>query len=163
MLHHDRPALEMQWVAYAHLNPASRYPHIFLDAANHLTDSSLTLYALDAGVYACARMVEAYGLWLGRGWAKWLAALSGSFYVPVEIFELCEHDLAGPGRTAGQPSDRRHHAAIGSPAHRACSRQRLTTHSVHPDNDRRQFIVRWDATRSSCAWIGGRWRGDDRS
>ncbi len=39
-------------------------------------------------VYATVRFAEAYGLWFGRRWAEWLAALSGGIYVPVEIYEL---------------------------------------------------------------------------
>ena len=39
-------------------------------------------------VYALIRFAEAYGLWLGRRWAEWLAALSGAIYVPVEIYEI---------------------------------------------------------------------------
>ena len=39
-------------------------------------------------VYAVVRFAEAYGLWFGRRWAEWLAALSGAIYVPVEIYEL---------------------------------------------------------------------------
>lgn len=38
--------------------------------------------------YAVVRLAEAYGLWLGRRWAEWLAALSGGIYVPVELYEL---------------------------------------------------------------------------
>jgi uncharacterized membrane protein (DUF2068 family) len=91
LVHRDVHALAVQLIAHAHLNPAARYPHIFLDAANHLSDSSLVLYALGAGAYACMRLVEAYGLWLGRGWAQWLAALSSGLYVPVELFELDKH------------------------------------------------------------------------
>ena len=34
------------------------------------------------------RLAEAYGLWFGRRWAEWIAALSGGVYVPVEIYEL---------------------------------------------------------------------------
>ncbi len=91
LVHRDVHALAAQLIAHAHLNPASRYPHIFLDAANHLSDSSLALYALGAGVYACVRLLEAYGLWFARPWAEWLAALSGGLYVPVELFELYKH------------------------------------------------------------------------
>jgi uncharacterized membrane protein (DUF2068 family) len=34
------------------------------------------------------RFAEAYGLWFGRRWGEWVAALSGGIYVPVEIYEL---------------------------------------------------------------------------
>ena len=91
LVHRDLHALAAQLLVHAHLNPASRYPHIFLDAATHLSDSSLALYAIGAGVYACVRLVEAYGLWFARSWAKWLAALSGGLYVPVELIELYRH------------------------------------------------------------------------
>jgi len=91
LVHRDVHALAAQLIAHAHLNPASRYPHIFLDAANHLSDSSLTLYAVGAAAYACVRLVEAWGLWFARSWAEWLAALSGGLYVPVELVELYKH------------------------------------------------------------------------
>ncbi len=38
--------------------------------------------------YALVRFVEAYGLWQGRRWAEWLAALSAGIYLPFEIYEL---------------------------------------------------------------------------
>jgi len=38
--------------------------------------------------YSCVRLIEAYGLWRDRAWAKWLAALSGAIYVPFELYEL---------------------------------------------------------------------------
>ena len=41
-----------------------------------------------AALYACARYVEAYGLWHTRRWALWLGALSGAIFVPFEIIEL---------------------------------------------------------------------------
>ena len=88
LVHRDVNALAAQFIAHAHLNPAARYPHIFLDAASHVSDLKLMLYALGAGAYACVRLLEAYGLWFTRSWAKWLAALSGALYVPVELFEL---------------------------------------------------------------------------
>ena len=45
----------------------------------------LELFAL---VYAAVRGVEAYGLWHGRRWAEWFAALAGGIYIPVELYEL---------------------------------------------------------------------------
>ncbi len=41
-----------------------------------------------AMAYVLLRLVEAYGLWMHRRWAQWLAALSGGFYLPVEAYEL---------------------------------------------------------------------------
>jgi uncharacterized membrane protein (DUF2068 family) len=71
-----------------HLNPASRYPHIFLDAIASLNSTKLWLLAGGAGVYAAIRLTEAYGLWHERTWAEWVGAVSGAIYLPFEVYEL---------------------------------------------------------------------------
>lgn len=71
-----------------HLNPAHHYPQIFIHAMAELTNTRLWLIAGFAALYATVRFVEAYGLWRGRRWAEWLAALSAGVYVPVELYEL---------------------------------------------------------------------------
>ena len=71
-----------------HLNPAKRFPRIFLDLASNLSDGQLWALAALALAYSILRFVEAYGLWFERRWAEWIAALSGGVYVPVEIYEL---------------------------------------------------------------------------
>ena len=77
-------------ITHTHLNPASRYPYIFIDLANKLSDARLLLMAAGAGVYSLARFIEAYGLWFAKRWAQWVAAVSGAIYVPFELFELYE-------------------------------------------------------------------------
>ena len=88
LVHHDVQRAAERLVAHAHLNPAARYPRIFLDLANQVTDGRLMLLAAGAVAYASARFVEAYGLWLERRWAEWFAALSGAIYIPFELVEL---------------------------------------------------------------------------
>ncbi len=51
-------------------------------------DGWVRALALGAAVYACARLVEAYGLWMGRDWARWFGILSAAVYVPFELYEL---------------------------------------------------------------------------
>lgn len=87
-VHHDAQRVAERLVGHLHLNPASRYPRIFLEFAAKATDSRLrTLAALAAG-YALVRFIEAYGLWLERRWAEWFAAVSGGIYIPFEIYKL---------------------------------------------------------------------------
>lgn len=78
-------------VTHAHLNPAAHYPRIFLDLAGRVTDARLLLLAAGAMVYASARFVESYGLWLERRWAEWFAAFSGGIYIPFELIEIHGH------------------------------------------------------------------------
>jgi uncharacterized membrane protein (DUF2068 family) len=80
--------LRSSWFEHSHLNPASRYPRIFIDAAAQLTDVRLWLLAALAAGYATVRFIEAYGLWRQRRWAEWLAAGSGGIYVPIEVYDL---------------------------------------------------------------------------
>lgn len=88
LVHRDVHEIAARVIAHAHLNPASRYPRIFLDAAGAMTDARLLLYAGGAALYASLRLAEAYGLWRGLAWAEWLAAVSGAVYVPIEVVGL---------------------------------------------------------------------------
>jgi uncharacterized membrane protein (DUF2068 family) len=87
-IHRDLHAAAVQLVRHFHLNPASRYPRIFLDLADHLTDAQLWLLAFSALFYALARLAEAYGLWHERPWAEWFGLLTGTAYIPLEVFEI---------------------------------------------------------------------------
>lgn len=88
LLHRDLHSLAAKLVEHAHLNPASHYPQIFVDAASRIGDTRLLLLAAGAAAYSALRFVEAYGLFLGRAWAEVLAAASAAIYVPFETFGL---------------------------------------------------------------------------
>ena len=94
LVHRDLHELAARLVEHLHLNPASRYPAIFIDAATRLQDMRLALLALGALAYSTIRFVEAYGLWHEKAWAEWLAAVSGAIYVPFEVIELVKHVTA---------------------------------------------------------------------
>lgn len=88
LIHRDVQALAEDVVRHLHFNPAKRFPRIFLDAAASATDARLWTMALTAMAYALVRFVEAVGLWRQRVWAEWFGILSGSIYLPVELYEL---------------------------------------------------------------------------
>ena len=88
LVHHDLQAIGELWVSHLHLNPASRYPRIFLELLGNVRDAQIWLLSLAALGYATVRFIEAYGLWRGRRWAEWFAVLSGGIYIPFELYEL---------------------------------------------------------------------------
>lgn len=88
LLHHDAQRVGEDVVRHFHLNPASRYPRIFLEMVEGLSSPRLWLLAGTAAAYATLRLLEAYGLWFGRRWAEWLAFASAGIYLPLEILEL---------------------------------------------------------------------------
>lgn len=88
LIHRDLQEIAETLVQRSHLNPASHYPRIFIEAAGKLQNSQLRLLAAGALAYSLVRFVEAYGLWKERRWAEWFAAGSGAIYLPVELYEL---------------------------------------------------------------------------
>jgi uncharacterized membrane protein (DUF2068 family) len=90
LMHGDVQAAAERLVRHLNLNPASRYPRVFIDASVWFSDSHLRLLALGAVLYATVRFVEAFGLWRARRWAQWFGAVSGGIYLPLEIYKLWE-------------------------------------------------------------------------
>jgi uncharacterized membrane protein (DUF2068 family) len=90
LVHRDLEDLAERLVRHSHLNPASHYPRVFVEAAAHTSDSRLRTLAGLAFAYSCVRFVEAYGLWKMRAWAEWFAIISGCLYLPAELYELIE-------------------------------------------------------------------------
>ncbi|MEQ1579073.1 MAG: DUF2127 domain-containing protein [Steroidobacteraceae bacterium] len=86
LLHRNVQDFAARLIEHAHLNPASKYPRIFLDAAGQLQDSRLILLALGAAAYSTIRLLEAYGLYREKAWAEVLAAASGAIYMPFELY-----------------------------------------------------------------------------
>jgi uncharacterized membrane protein (DUF2068 family) len=85
LVHKDLEAVAVKLVEHAHLDPASRYPQIFITASGNLQNTRLALLALGAAAYSALRFIEAFGLLRGRAWAEALAAGSGAVYVPFEL------------------------------------------------------------------------------
>jgi uncharacterized membrane protein (DUF2068 family) len=90
-VHRDLQAAAEELVRHSHLNPAHHYPRIFIEAASRTSSSRIRFLAALAFLYSSVRFVEAYGLWYLKGWAEWFAIISGSIYVPIEIYELAKH------------------------------------------------------------------------
>ena len=88
LVHRDVQEMAEQFIERLHLDPAGRYPRIFLRVATEATPTKLRLLALIALVYAIIRFVEAGGLWHARRWAEWLGVASGLMYLPIEIRAL---------------------------------------------------------------------------
>jgi uncharacterized membrane protein (DUF2068 family) len=88
IMHQDLQQLAEELVGHFHLNPASRYPRIFLEIAGNVSNGQMWLMAGFAVTYSGIRLIEAYGLWYQQRWAEWVAVASGGVYVPIELYEL---------------------------------------------------------------------------
>jgi uncharacterized membrane protein (DUF2068 family) len=71
-----------------HISPDHHLAQMFLDWADNLTETKLWAIAAVAAAYSFLRFVEAYGLWYARAWAEWIALVSGTLYLPFEIYKV---------------------------------------------------------------------------
>jgi uncharacterized membrane protein (DUF2068 family) len=88
LVHKDVWLLAESLLALLHISTDRRIALWFLDFADSVTDARLWAAARIAFAYAALRFTEAYGLWKERTWAEWVALVSGSLLLPLEIREL---------------------------------------------------------------------------
>ncbi len=91
LAHKDVRRIAYALIGHFHLDPEAHYPQLLIETANWIATSNVYSILAVAVLYAVIRLVEAYGLWKDRAWAEWLAALSGSLYLPLEVNHLIAH------------------------------------------------------------------------
>jgi uncharacterized membrane protein (DUF2068 family) len=88
MVHRDPWDVADGLLHLLHISPDGHFAQRFLDWADTLTDAKLWAVAGAALAYSILRFFEAYGLWYAKAWAEWIALVSGSLYLPYEIYRL---------------------------------------------------------------------------
>src|SRR5579862_5779247 len=88
LVHKDTWLIAESLLVLLHIGTDHRSAQLFLDFADSVTDARLWAAARIAFAYAALRFTEAYGLWKGRTWAEWVALVSGTLLLPLEIREL---------------------------------------------------------------------------
>ncbi len=88
LVHKDAWLYAESLLALFHINTDRRIAQMFLDFADNITDARLWAAARLAFAYSALRFTEAYGLWRCRTWAEWVAAISGTLLLPLEVREL---------------------------------------------------------------------------
>ena len=88
LVHRDTWLIAESILARLHISTDHRWALRFLDFADSVTDARLWTAARIAFTYAILRFTEAYGLWRSRTWAEWVALVSGTLLLPLEVREL---------------------------------------------------------------------------
>ena len=91
LVHKNLDKVAEQLIRFLHVTPGGRLSNLFVTAAGRATDKHLWVLVAAAMVYAVIRFAEAFGLWYDREWAEWFALLSGSMYLPWEVYSLMRH------------------------------------------------------------------------
>jgi uncharacterized membrane protein (DUF2068 family) len=88
LVHKDTWLIAESILARLHISTDNRWSLMLLDFADSITDARLWAAARIAFLYAILRFTEAYGLWKERIWAEWVALISGTLLLPLEVREL---------------------------------------------------------------------------
>jgi len=88
LVHKDAWLIAESLLTLLHISTDRRSAQIFLDFADSVTDARLWAAARIAFAYAALRFTEAYGLWNARTWAEWVAFVSGTLLLPLEVRQL---------------------------------------------------------------------------
>lgn len=88
LVHKDAWVIAESLLALFHISTDRRSAQLFLDFADNVTDARLWAAARIAFAYSVLRFTEAYGLWRCRAWAEWVAFVSGTLLLPLEVREL---------------------------------------------------------------------------
>jgi len=87
----DLTHVALRLLAALHIGPDRQLAQQILHAAGKMNNHFLWFLVLTALIYMIVRFVEAGGLWLEKEWAEWFAVLSGSLYLPVELYAIVRH------------------------------------------------------------------------
>ncbi len=88
LAHRDIPAFAGDLVEVLHLSSEGHLAQRIVETVTKLNPSNIKVFFALSLVYAAVRFIEAYGLWRLRAWAEWFGIISGSIYVPVEVYEI---------------------------------------------------------------------------
>ena len=91
LLHRDVEQVAEQLLVHLHVGMEHPASQAFLRLAHGMTDARIWAVAGGAVAYTGVRFTESYGLWRRRVWAEWFALLSGTLYLPWEIYSVAMH------------------------------------------------------------------------
>ena len=89
--HTDLHAATVAFLRLHGIDPEKHYTRLFVESVARATNHGVGQIAAFGFVYALIRLAEGYGLWRGKHWAEWFAALSAGLYLPFEIKHFAHH------------------------------------------------------------------------
>ncbi|MDQ6787922.1 MAG: DUF2127 domain-containing protein [Acidobacteriota bacterium] len=88
--HKDLQESAVNLINHLHFDPSGELAQKFIETAGQINDSNIAAVVVLCIAYVIIRFTEAYGLWFLKAWAEWFAIISGSLYIPFEIYKLLQ-------------------------------------------------------------------------
>ena len=89
--HTDLHAATNAFLLHHGIDPQRHYTRLFVETVARATNLHVGQIAAFGFAYALIRLVEGYGLWQGKHWAEWFAAISAGLYLPFEVRHFTHH------------------------------------------------------------------------
>ena len=87
-VHRDITEIAARLLDKLHVPPGASLATYLLQGSNSVTPEKIKGVIGFAALYSAIRFIEGYGLWLARIWAEWFAIVSGTIYLPFEMYEV---------------------------------------------------------------------------
>ena len=91
LVHRDAEPTVRAFLAHFRGDPDSRYLHALIAKITSLSPKKLELIGVGSFIYATLFLVEGIGILCEKTWAEWLAVISGSGFIPLELSEVLVH------------------------------------------------------------------------
>ena len=89
--HRDVEDAARHFINHFRGDPDSRLLHALLAKLTTLSPRKLEAISAGAFIYASLFLTEGIGLLLQKRWAEWLTVISGSGFIPLELYEVIAH------------------------------------------------------------------------
>ena len=87
----DLHAVADAFLLHHGIDPEGQYAKLFIESIANATHHEFRQFAAFGLAYTLIRLVEGYGLWQGKHWAEWFAAISAGLYLPFEVRHFAHH------------------------------------------------------------------------
>jgi uncharacterized membrane protein (DUF2068 family) len=91
LLHQDLALVLTGWLDELRIDPGNKYAATLLSKVGLLSEKNLQVLGWLTFAYAAIFLTEGVGLFLKKRWAEWFVIITTGSFVPVEVYELCQH------------------------------------------------------------------------
>jgi uncharacterized membrane protein (DUF2068 family) len=78
----------LRLINYWHIDAHLYYVNWLIHKVSNISNGQLILLTQINFIYAALSFIEAFGLAFEKRWAKWLAVIDTSSFIPIEIYQL---------------------------------------------------------------------------
>lgn len=91
LVHRDLAEVAKRILQHIRADPDSKFIHNLLARLAGVSPRKLEYFGVGAFIYATLYTIEGVGLVLAKRWAEWMAIITTSGFLPLEVYEVFRH------------------------------------------------------------------------